>query len=58
MSIKDFTFDFAAQKNLALGEYKVDTNDDAQSKAQGMCGTGYQCTGGGQCGYGIRCAGG
>ena len=46
MSIKDFTFDFAAQANLMLGEYKVDTNDDAQSKAQGACG------------YGIRCAGG
>lgn len=61
MSIKDFTVaDFDTQTGLTLGESKVDeATDDAQSKAQGMCGTGLNCTGGGgQCGTRLRCAGG
>ena len=61
MSIKDFAVEFDAQAGLMLGQVTVDetTDDNAQSKVQGMCGTGYRCTGGGgQCGVGYRCAGG
>lgn len=61
MSIKDFAVEFDAQAGLMLGQTVADetTDDNAQSKAQGMCGTGYRCTGGGgMCGTGYRCAGG
>ena len=57
MSIKDFKIDFDSKAGLAFGEHKAEEN--VQAKAQGMCGTGYQCAGGGgQCGTGYRCAGG
>ena len=46
MSIKDFKIDFDSKSGLALGEYKADTNDDEQSKAQGACGFGVGCAGG------------
>lgn len=48
MSIKDFAVEFDAQAGLMLGQVTVDetTDDNAQSKAQGMCGTGYRCAGG------------
>lgn len=60
MAIKDFAAEFDAQAGLTFGEYKTDdATDAAQSKAQGMCGTGYRCSGGGgMCGTGYQCSGG
>ena len=56
MTIKDFVADFDAKSGLTFGEYKA---DDAQAKAYGMCGSGYNCSGGGgQCGASYECAGG
>ncbi|MBR1646514.1 MAG: hypothetical protein IJ685_07025 [Selenomonadaceae bacterium] len=61
MSIKDFTVDFDANAGLMLGEIQSDesTDNNAQSKALGMCGSGWNCAGGGgQCSSGWNCTGG
>ena len=60
MSIKDFKgVAFDSKSGLTLGEHKADNTNDAQSKAQGICGSGFNCAGGGgYCGGGFNCAGG
>ena len=57
MSLKDFkisAIDFS--KGLSLGEFFK--SDDSQSKVHGVCGSGWNCTGGGgRCGSSWNCSG-
>lgn len=58
MSFKDFSFNqLSKESGLVVGK-KMNAKIDS-SKVYGMCGSGYNCSGGGgQCGSSYNCSGG
>ncbi len=58
MSFKDFKFS-QLQSNEGISFGSVRMIQHGSSKAYGLCGAGYKCTGGGgMCGAGYKCTGG